>query len=124
MAPWECDIVEHFTVAYYFERFADATLALMDAYGAGPREIAETRRACATVACNVSYRRELRVGDVFHIDSAVTEVGNKIIKVAHNVVDSVTDEVVTVMDQTLLHFDVDARKSVPIPAPRPLTARR
>ena len=22
---WECDVVEHFTIAYYFDRFADAT---------------------------------------------------------------------------------------------------
>ena len=24
VAPWECDVVEHLTVAYYFERFADS----------------------------------------------------------------------------------------------------
>ena len=60
--PWECDIVEHFTVAYYFDRFGDATLALMDAFGVGPAHIKSTRRACATVACDVSYQRELRVG--------------------------------------------------------------
>ena len=25
VAPWECDITEHFTIAYYFDRLADAT---------------------------------------------------------------------------------------------------
>src|SRR6266850_2048701 len=24
VAPWECDITEHFTIAYYFDRLADA----------------------------------------------------------------------------------------------------
>jgi len=111
--PWECDIVEHFTVAYYFDRFGDATLALMDAFGVGPSHIKTTRRACATVGCNVSYQRELRVGDVFHIESAITEVGDKVLKAGHRVIDSVTGETVTTLDQTLVHFDVDARKALP-----------
>ena len=33
--PWETDIVEHLTVAYYFERFADATLNLLHGLGLG-----------------------------------------------------------------------------------------
>ena len=24
VSPWECDITEHFTIAYYFDRLADA----------------------------------------------------------------------------------------------------
>jgi acyl-CoA thioesterase FadM len=114
--PWECDIVEHFTVAYYFDRFGDATLALMDAFGVGPAHIKATRRACATVACDVSYQRELRVGDVFHIESAITDVGNKTLKAGHRVIDSVTGETITTLHQTLVHFDVDARKSLPFAA--------
>ena len=35
--PWETDIVEHLTVAYYFERFADATLGLLDGLGSRRR---------------------------------------------------------------------------------------
>ena len=30
---WECDIVEHFTIAYYFERFADATRNFLELVG-------------------------------------------------------------------------------------------
>ena len=32
---WECDTTEHFTVAYYFDRFADAVLTLLEAHGMG-----------------------------------------------------------------------------------------
>ena len=24
VAPWECDLTEHFTIAYYFDRLSDA----------------------------------------------------------------------------------------------------
>ena len=24
VSPWECDLTEHFTIAYYFDRLADA----------------------------------------------------------------------------------------------------
>ena len=31
--PWECDVVQHFTIAYYFDRFADATRNFIDLVG-------------------------------------------------------------------------------------------
>jgi hypothetical protein len=31
--PWECDVVQHFTIAYYFDRFADATRNFFDLAG-------------------------------------------------------------------------------------------
>ena len=33
--PWECDVVQHFTIAYYFDRFADATRNFFDLAGEG-----------------------------------------------------------------------------------------
>ena len=33
--PWECDVVQHFTIAYYFDRFADATRNLFNLIGEG-----------------------------------------------------------------------------------------
>ena len=34
VSAWECDVVEHFTIAYYFERFADATRNFLELIGA------------------------------------------------------------------------------------------
>ena len=42
VTPGECDIIEHLTVAYYFARFADSNLALMEAVGVGPSYMSET----------------------------------------------------------------------------------
>ena len=72
--PWETDIVEHLTVAYYFERFADATLALLDGLGLGAGYMRIEGRGCVTVDCYVRYAHELRVGDILHISSAVIAV--------------------------------------------------
>ena len=72
--PWETDIVEHLTVAYYFERFADATLSLLDGLGLGADYMRAERRGCVTVDCYVRYMHELRVGDILHISSAVIGV--------------------------------------------------
>ena len=30
VAPWECDVMGHLTIAYYFDRFADAAFALIE----------------------------------------------------------------------------------------------
>ena len=34
--PWECDIVEHFTVAYYYEKFQSATWRFLQEAGVDP----------------------------------------------------------------------------------------
>ena len=33
VSPWECDITEHFTIAYYFDRLADAASTMAQALG-------------------------------------------------------------------------------------------
>jgi len=34
---WECDVVEHFTIAYYFDRFADSSRNLLELIGKAKR---------------------------------------------------------------------------------------
>src|SRR5204863_189427 len=33
VSPWECDVTEHFTIAYYFDRLADASAMTAEALG-------------------------------------------------------------------------------------------
>src|SRR5262245_30934538 len=42
---WEVDNVDHFTVAFYFQRFEDATLALLHALGLDPSALARADKA-------------------------------------------------------------------------------
>lgn len=111
VSPWECDMTEHFTVAYYYDRFADATLALMEDLGVGLSYIQSERMACATVACNTRYLRELRAGDALHIESALLSVAGKRLEAGHRVYDSATGDLCTEMRQTLIHMHMDKRQA-------------
>ena len=33
VSPWECDVTEHFTIAYYFDRLEQAEANLIDRIG-------------------------------------------------------------------------------------------
>ena len=114
VAAWECDTVEHFTVAYYFERFSDASLACNEALDLGKSYMEREGRGLATVDTYVRYTSELRGGDIFHIASGLIEAEGKRIKLGHKVFNSATGEVAATMEQTMIHFDMAKRKSEPI----------
>src|SRR5437879_5121260 len=62
---WEVDANDHFTVAYYLARFGDAATALLHTLGLDP---------APTLECYIRYSRELRVGDLLHVERAVIAV--------------------------------------------------
>jgi acyl-CoA thioester hydrolase len=97
--PWECDVVQHFTIAYYFDRFADATRNLFNLIGEGDGLGASGRngpsRSCAT------FQHELRAGAGFHILTAVTGIDTRALQLGHRVVDSTTGKTVAWYTETL-----------------------
>src|SRR5262245_14711999 len=116
---WEVDNVDHFTVAFYFARFEDATLSVLGAVGLDPATLAGTGRDAATVDCRVRYQRELRVGDILHIQSGVVAVEPDHLAIAHQVFDSGDGTLCTSAVQRVAAFDGDARAALPLlPAER------
>ena len=89
---WEVDNVDHFTVAFYFERLEDATTAILRALGLPDASPAMSE-------CRVRYIRELRVGDVLHIRSGVLNADQGTLVLGHEVVDSATGTVCTTVEQ-------------------------
>ncbi len=87
VAPWECDVNDHLTIAYYFGRFSDANLALMAAADLAPDLGAEVRRGCVALECYVRFAKELRAGDALHITSGILDVAEKIVTCGHKVID-------------------------------------
>src|SRR5580704_15799796 len=102
VAPWECDVTEHFTVAFYFDRVAMAEATLAAELG-----LTDTLRAGGfTRRYDVRYARELRAGSAFHIESAaIGDAGA--VRLGHRFVDSVTGEAITWFD---VHWDGVAAK--------------
>ncbi len=93
--PWECDVVEHFTVAYYFDKIAVAGARLLDALGRPP---AASPRTCS---CFVRYASELRAGDIYLVESAVIESTDASLRLGHRFIDAASGEVCTTVEQEL-----------------------
>ena len=111
---WEVDNVDHFTVAYYFARFEDATLGLLQALGLGPEALG-TRRAAIIAECRVRYLRELRVGDLLSIRSGVISADETGLTLGHQVVDAGDEALCTTVEQRMVIAGSDRR------TPRPLS---
>src|SRR3954451_846788 len=88
--PWQCDVTEHFTIAYYFDRVEEAEANLADALGLGDL----LHRADLPRRFDARFVHELRAGASFHVESAVLSVDNGL-RLGHRVVDSANGEVVT-----------------------------
>lgn len=122
---WEVDHNDHFTVAYYFERFGDATLALLEAIGLGPTAGERDLGGCLTGDCYVRYLSELRAGDVMHVSSGVIRVEPDGLVVGHKLFNSGTGAVCATVEQRLVSVALDRRTSLPLtPAQQQAAAAR
>ena len=120
---WEVDNVDHFTVAFYFARFEDATLHLLHAIGLDPAALAGAGRASITLDSRVRYQRELRVGDVLHIASGVIEVDDGGLVIGHHVFDSADGTLCTTVEQRVAVVRIGARASLPLSPAQQAAAR-
>jgi acyl-CoA thioester hydrolase len=92
--PWECDVTEHFTIAYYFARLEEAEPNLADALGLGKR----LRGGGFARRLDVRFVRELRAGSSFQVEGAVLGLDEGL-RLGHRFVDSANGETVTWIDE-------------------------
>ena len=95
VSPWECDITEHFTIAYYFDRLADAASTTAEMLGLRDDVRLIGRRF------DVRFARELRAGASFHILSGPIAREESWLCLGHQVVDSANGEVTAWIQETL-----------------------
>src|SRR5260370_28840513 len=97
VAAWECDVMGHLTIAYYFDRFADAAFALIE------RLDTSVPPGAASPSSDplVRYHQELRAGDGLFIRSGVIGVAGEAIRVRHELVDAGRGEIATVVAPNL-----------------------
>src|SRR5215469_5983538 len=88
-APWECDVTEHITLAFYFDRIAMAEGNLAEALGLS----GQLHDGGFARRYDVRLVRELHAGGAFHVDSAV--LGSDPLRFGHRVVDSVSGATTT-----------------------------
>jgi acyl-CoA thioester hydrolase len=95
VAPWECDITEHFTIAYYFDRLADASSTTAGTLGLDGASRSGGRRF------DVRFVRELRAGASFHILSAPLALDEMSLRLGHQLLDSANGEVTAWVEEAL-----------------------
>jgi acyl-CoA thioesterase FadM len=110
---WEVDNVDHFTVAYYFARFEDATLGFLHALGLAPEALG-TRRAAIIAEWRVRYLRELRVGDLLSIRSGVISADEGGLALAHQVLDAGDGTLCTTVEQRAVILGSDRKTPMPL----------
>jgi len=94
--PRECDVTEHFTIAYYFDRLVEAERNLAETLGL--REF--LRAGTFARRYDVRFARELRAGSSFHVESAVIMIAmDGGLRLGHRFVDSANGETVTWIEE-------------------------
>ncbi len=113
--PWHCDQMGHMNVMWYVGKFDEATWHLLAATGLTPSYLREHGRGMVAVQQNISYKRELRAGDLITVRSGILEMKEKVIRFFHEMLNEETGEVAAVTVLTGVHIDAHSRKSCPFP---------
>jgi acyl-CoA thioester hydrolase len=113
--PWHCDHMGHMNVMWYVGKFDEATWNLFAAMGVTAAFLKENKRAMAAVQQNITYRRELLVGDTVAVRSAFIEVRDKVARFVHEMRNAQTGEISAVCVLTGVSMDAQTRKSCPFP---------
>ena len=96
--PWQCDVTEHFTVGYYFDRLEEAEANLADALGIGDL----SRRGDLIAPARCPFRaRTARRRRLSCRERAAQSAIDRVAASGHRFVDSANGEVVTWFDETL-----------------------
>jgi acyl-CoA thioester hydrolase len=115
--PWLCDSMGHLATQHYMKIFDDATFHILGRLGYSPREPGTPRRGWADVSHSIEYRHELLAGDLLVVFSSIQRVGNKSLTYRSRLVrPSKLDEDCATLVGVMVHFDLEARTAVELPA--------
>jgi acyl-CoA thioester hydrolase len=113
--PWHLDHMDHMNVQHYVGMFDQASWVLLAWLGLDNKYFAENHRGMAALEQTISYKSELRAGDMFEIRSKVVEVREKTIRFLHNMQKVGANTLAASTTILGVHIDADARRSAPLP---------
>lgn len=113
--PAQCDAMGHMNTQYYTAVFDPALWHLISTFGYSANWVRERRQGWVDARHELNFIRELRVGDLFKVESSVEKLGTTSLTTRH-VLSHVPDgypcaEILIVT----VYFDLDARKKMVIP---------
>ena len=115
--PWHCDHLGHMTVMHYVGLFDQANWHLLSAMGVTWEKMKETGETLVDVKHTVEYLLEQKVGSLIVIESVLTRIGTKSVTQRHRMLNSETGVLAATTEIVSVYFDMETRKSLPLPNP-------
>lgn len=113
--PRDCDHMGHMNVAAYVEKFDNATWNFMTERGLTRSYLEMHGIGLAAINQNITYKRELRAGDVMTIHSELLELAGKKIRFRSVMFNGETGEEAAEIEQLAVCLDTNLRKSRDFP---------
>jgi acyl-CoA thioester hydrolase len=103
-------------VMWYVGKFDEANWNFLGRLGLTSSYVRESGHGLAAVQQNLSYKREMRPGDLVEIKSRLLEVRDKTLRFLHEMRDVETDELAAACEMTAAHLNRETRRATPWPA--------
>jgi acyl-CoA thioester hydrolase len=113
--PSEMNVLGRGGLSHYIHRFSASGGHLMAAFGMTPAYMRAEQRGLSTFEFQLSVAGPLRSGDPVRVQSALVHVGNSSLRLFHRMTNTRTGEQVATLEQSGVHLDREARRSVPLP---------
>ncbi len=113
--PWHCDHMGHMNVMWYVGKFDEATWHMFAAIGVTPAYMRDNHRGVAALRQVITYRRELRAGDLLTIRTGILEMNAKQIRFYHEMTNDESGDLSATTIITGIHMDTQIRKACPFP---------
>jgi len=114
--PWDCDSMGHLNNKHYLGLFDQAAWHVFLALGYRAEFAAREHIGLADVHQTITYRRELRAGQLILVRSWLERVGSKSLTARHEMFDAEEGAAVASLASVTTFFHLRERKSIPIPA--------
>jgi len=111
--PWLCDAMGHMTTRHYVGMFDDAGYHLLAALGFTARHL-DDGIGFADVRHVISYKAELRVGELLLIRCGVTRVGDKSLTAFYRMEALESGATAAEMEVVMVQFDLKRRQSIAV----------
>ncbi len=113
--PSEMNVLGRSALSHYIHRFSASGGHLMAAFGMTPAYMRAEQRGLSTFEFQLSVTAPPRAGDLVRVQSALVHVGNSSLRLFHRMTDARTGGQVATLEQSGVHLDREARRSVPLP---------
>ena len=116
VVPWKCDHFGHMNVRFYADAFDDASFHIWSVIGIPIGDIEVNHGLIGVVASlKIDFLQEMKVGQLFVVESAITRVGTKSFTYTERMRDTHSGAVHATADLVEVFFDKEDRKAAPIP---------